>query len=137
MDCYYKNIAIETVECRYTQIINQANLEEPQQSKLIARRGKPKKTKGRCLLERLLKYKDGILAFIFDSDIAFTHNQAERDIRCVKIKMKVSGCFRTQMGADTYARIQSVMSTFRKQNIAIFKSFSVLFSQEHFFSWFK
>ena len=132
LDCYYKNIAIETVEYRYTEIINQANLEEPQQSKRVNRRGKPKKTKGRCLLERLIKYKDGVLAFIFDSAIPFTNNQAERDIRCVKIKMKVSGCFRTQLGVNAYARIQSVISTFRKQNIEVFKSFSLLFSQENF-----
>lgn len=132
LDCYYKNIDIETVEDRYTEIINQANLEEPQQSKIFNKRGKPKKTKGRCLLERLLKYKDGVLAFIFDSDIPFTNNQAERDIRCVKIKMKVSGCFRTQLGVNAYARIQSVISTFRKQNIEVFKSISLLFSQENF-----
>ena len=80
-------------------------------------------------MERLLKYKEGVLAFVFDSAIPFTNNQAERDIRCVKVKMKVSGCFRTQQGANAYARIQSVISTFRKQNIEVFNSLSILFSQ--------
>ena len=83
-------------------------------------------------MERLIKYKEAVLAFIFDSDIPFTNNQAKRDIRCVKIKIKVSGCFRTQQGVNAYARIQSVISTFRKLNIEIFKSFSFLFSQEDF-----
>ena len=78
----------------------------------------------------IAQYKEAVLAFIFDSDIPFTNNQAKRDIRCVKIK--VSGCFRTQQGVNAYARIQSVISTFRKLNIEIFKSFSFLFSQEDF-----
>ena len=46
LDCYYKTIDIKTVESRYTDIINQADLEEPHLSKLLNRRGKPKKTKG-------------------------------------------------------------------------------------------
>ena len=69
------------------------------------------------------------MAFIFDSDIPFTNNQAERDIRCVKIKMKVSGSFRTTQGANAYARIQSVISTLRKQDIDVFGSLCALFSQ--------
>ena len=66
---------------------------------------------------------------MFDSDIPFTNNQAERDIRCVKINMKISGGFRTPQGANAYARIQSVISTLRKQNIDVFSSLWALFSQ--------
>jgi len=132
LNCYYKNIDSETIDYRYLEMINQADLEEPKKDKIAKARGRPKQTKGRCLLERLIKYKESVLAFIFDSDIPFTNNQAERDIRCVKIKIKVSGCFRTQQGVNAYARIQSVISTFRKLNIEIFKSFSFLFSQEDF-----
>ena len=93
LDCYYKNIDIETIDYRYLEMINQADLEEPKKDKIAKARGRPKQTKGRCLLERLIKYKEAVLAFIFDSDIPFTNNQAKRDIRCVKIKVKVSGCF--------------------------------------------
>jgi len=107
----------------------QANCEEPVACKDPKARGRPKKTKGRCLLDRLINYKASILAFIFDSDIPFTNNQAERDIRCVKIKMKVSGSFRTAQGANAYARIQSVISTLRKQDIDVFGSLCALFSQ--------
>ena len=128
LDCYQKNIAKESVEVRFSEILIQANREEPVACKTPKTRGRPKKTKGRWLLDRLIHYKASILAFIFDSDIPFTNNQAERDIRCVKIKMKVSGSFRTTQGANAYARIQSVISTLRKQNMDVFGSLCALFS---------
>ena len=128
LDCYQKNIAKESVEVRFSEILIQANREEPVACKTLKTRGRPKKTKGRWLLDRLIHYKASILAFIFDSDIPFTNNQAERDIRCVKIKMKVSGSFRTTQGANAYARIQSVISTLRKQNMDVFGSLCALFS---------
>ena len=129
LDGYQKNIAKESVEIRFSEIMIQANREEPVACKDPKARGRPKRTKGRCLLDRLINYKTSILAFIFDSDIPFTNNQAERDIRCVKIKMKVSGGFRTPQGANAYARIQSVISTLRKQNIDVFSSLCTLFSK--------
>jgi len=129
LDGYQKNIAKESVEVRFSEIMTQANREEPAACKDPKARGRPKKTKGRCLLDRLIHYKASVLAFIFDSDIPFTNNQAERDIRCVKIKMKVSGSFRTAQGANAYARIQSVISTLRKQDMDVFGSLCALFSQ--------
>ncbi|HUM44929.1 MAG TPA: IS66 family transposase [Fervidobacterium sp.] len=129
LDCYQQNIAKESVEVRFSEIMIQANREEPFARKIPQARGRPKKTKGRSLLERLIHYKVSLLAFMFDSDIPFTNNQAERDIRCVKIKMKVSGGFRTTQGAHAYARIQSVISTLRKQNINVFDSLCILFSE--------
>lgn len=129
LDCYQKNIAQESVEARYSEILIQANHEEPVAGKDPKKRGRPKKTKGRCLLDRLINYKASLLAFVFDADLPFTNNQAERDIRCVKIKMKVSGSFRTAQGANAYARIQSVISTLRKQEIDVFGSLCALFSR--------
>lgn len=129
LDAYQKNIAKESVEMRFSEIMIQADREEPVACKDPKARGRPKKTKGRCLLERLINYKASLLAFMFDSDIPFTNNQAERDIRCVKINMKISGGFRTPQGANAYARIQSVISTLRKQNIDVFSSLCALFSQ--------
>ncbi len=83
-------------------------------------KAKPKKTKGRNLLERLLKYKDAVLAFAQHPLVPFTNNQAERDLRPVKGKQKVAGCFRTFNGAATYARIQSFIVTCRKQKQNLF-----------------
>jgi len=83
-------------------------------------KARPKKTKGRNLLDRLLKYKDAVLAFAQHEVVPFTNNQAERDLRPAKGKLKVAGCFRTCNGAATYARIQSFIATCRKQKHNLF-----------------
>jgi len=97
---------------KYQSLLQQADKEEPQP--IQKPRGKPRKTKGRNLLDRLTKHQDAVLAFAFHSIVPFTNNQAERDIRPTKTKMKVSGCFRTMQGAKIYARVQSFVSTVRK-----------------------
>lgn len=97
---------------KYQNLLQQADKEEPPPTQKL--RGKPKKTKGRNLFDRLTKHQDAVLAFAFNPAVPFSNNQAERDIRPTKTKMKVSGCFRTQYGAEIYARIQSFISTVRK-----------------------
>ena len=97
-----------------------------------ARPGRPKKTKGRNLLERFIKHKEAILAFALQEKVPFTNNQAERDLRPAKIKQKVSGCFRTTAGAERYARIQSFISTARKQGEQVFQQLNEAFSGSTF-----
>lgn len=78
--------------------------EEPPPQK--SKRGKPKRTKSRNLLERLLKYQDEVLAFAKYENVPFTNNLAERDIRNVKTKIRVATSFRTSNGLNIYTRIQ-------------------------------
>ena len=108
---------------RYKQILQLADQEEP--PPIHNTRGKPKQTKGRNLFDRLTKHQSAVLAFAFHIEVPFTNNQAERDIRPTKTKMKVSGCFRTEYGAHIYARIQSFVSTVRKLQ---FNPFNELFA---------
>jgi hypothetical protein len=82
---------------------------------------------GRNLLDQLRKYEEEVLAFALDSNVPFTNNQAERDLRGAKVKQKVSGCFRTQSGAHSYARLQAFILTFRKQEHNVFSSLRNLF----------
>ncbi len=116
----------EVVRLRYGAILDQADQAEPPPQ--TGKRGKPKQSKGRNLLNRLRAHEDGVLAFALEAGIPFTNNQAERDVRPAKVKQKVSGCFRTQAGAQVYARIQAVISTFRKQNLKVFATLRDLFS---------
>lgn len=67
------------------------------------------------MLKRLKDHEDAGLAFAWGEGVPFTNNQAERDVRPAKVTQNVSGCFRTQQGANGYARLQAVISTCRKQ----------------------
>jgi transposase len=81
----------------------------------IKKRGRPRQRKGHNLVERLRDHKDDALRFLTNSDVPFTNNQAERDIRMMKLKQKISGCFRTETGAKNFAILRTVLSTARKQ----------------------
>lgn len=101
----------------YEQLCGQADQEELPPLvffKANGHTGRSKRNKGRNLLDRLILHQEAVLAFAFEPGVPFTNNQAERDLRPVKVKQRVSGCFRTESGAGVYARISGFVSTMRK-----------------------
>ena len=104
------------IEKMYNQII-QRGLEYHAKlpSLPVGRRGKGKQRNGKNLLDRLQEKRTSVLWFIYHFAVPFTNNQGEQDIRMVKLKQKISGCFRTEAGGKIFCRIRSYLSTARKQ----------------------
>ena len=108
---------LEDIENQYDDIIGGAMLQLPSRKGL---RRRHKKTEQQTLLERLIKYKRYVLAFLYDFRVPFDNNLAERDLRMMKVKEKISGTFRSLEGAQSFARIRGYLSTARKNNHNVF-----------------
>ena len=74
------------------------------------------------LWRRMGEYAEEHLRFICDENVPFDNNQAERDLRMIKAKTKISGCFRSDAGAKAFANTKSYTSTMRKNGINIYKA---------------
>jgi transposase len=97
---------------------------------ILRKTGKKKRYKreGEKLCARLLAYKDEHLLFISDFMIPFDNNLAERALRGIKTKTKVSGGFRTDSGADVYANLRSYVETLRRQEKNIREGIALAFA---------
>jgi transposase len=82
-------------------------------------RGRKARRPGNNLLLRLRDFRNDALRRIADFAVPFTTNQAEQDLRMMKVRMKISDAFRTLDGAQTFADIRSVISTARKHGLNI------------------
>jgi transposase len=114
----------------YDKIIKQGLVFHTAQTPLPCKgkQGRQPKRTGHNLLLRLFHYKQDVLRFLQDPAVPFTNNDAERDLRMMKCKQKVSGGFRTTQGAEQFARIRGFISTVRKQGFNVLGSIQAIFS---------
>lgn len=117
----FETAQLERISKRYDEIIQKGIKEN---KKL---RSKYYKEEERKLLRRLETYKDNHLLFAYDFTIPFDNNQSERDLRNVKSKLKISGCFRNENGMQNYLNLQSIIGTCRKKSLNFYQTIENIF----------
>lgn len=106
----------------FRQFAEEGIAQNPMEERKPGQRGRVRRSEPRRLAERLLAHAEEFCLFLKDFLVPFDNNQAERDVRHVKTKLKVSGCFRTPRGAKAFARINSFLSTAKKQGVNVLQA---------------
>jgi transposase len=102
---------------RYDQIIAKGHAANPPAPRPPGHRGRIKQPPAANLLGRLDARRGAVCRFLVDLRVPFSNNQAERDIRMVKLAQKISGCWRTLPGAQAFLLLRSYLSTGRKHGM--------------------
>jgi transposase len=95
-------------------------------------KGPHKQSASKNLLDAFLKRAEQVLAFLDDLSLPFTNNQAERDLRMIKVQQKISGTFRSENGAAAFCVIRSYLSTMRKQARPMLAALAAVFADSPF-----
>ncbi len=103
----------------YRTLLAAGHAANPPPERRPRQRGRVKQTPAQNLLERLWLGQEEVLAFLDNPTIPFDNNQAERDLRMLKVQQKVSGCFRSDDGAAAFVRLRGYLSSLRKQGVAL------------------
>jgi len=92
-------------------------------------RGRIKRRPGHNLLLRLKNRSDDVLRFLSNPEVPFTNNQAEQALRMIKVKQKISGCFRTLEGAKNFLTVRSYTATAKKQGFKTLDALTCVFQE--------
>jgi len=119
----------EEFERRYEKILKKGLRVESRKPKLASgKRGPKKQSKAKNLLDRLSRLRKETLSFMYDFGVPFDNNQAERDLRMMKVKQKISGGFRREEGARIFCRIRGYISTMSKQGHNVLTALKSVFA---------
>jgi transposase len=112
---------------RYDRLIAEGQRLHPPPPR-TGRRGHPKLGPAASLLDRLATHRDDVLGFTADFRVPFDNNQAERDIRMIKLQQKISGGWRTETGARAFLAVRSYLSTAARNGQAALDALRGLFT---------
>jgi len=105
----------DRIQLRYCEIVLEGYAINPEPEPVPGKRGRPKRGKALNLLHRLENEYEEIMGFFEYEGIPFDNNLAERDLRMMKVREKISGTFRSDEHTAAFANIRSVISTLKKQ----------------------
>jgi hypothetical protein len=122
---------------RYFEILQQGfalhrMLAPPPDASAPKKPGRRKQDDAKNLLDALLARAEQVLAFLDDLAVPFSNNQAERDLRMIKVQQKISGTFRSAEGATAFCVIRSYLSTMRKQGRSMLAAMTAVFEGSPF-----
>ena len=110
------------LEAEYDQLIAQGFEAFPIQPRPPNHKGRFAQHPVTNLLIRLRDDCEAVLAFLHHPEVPFDNNLAERDLRMMKVKQKISGCFRTWGGAEVFAAVRTYLATARKQGVSMLQA---------------
>jgi transposase len=113
---------------RYEELLAAGLAANPPPQRRPRQRGRVKQSPARNLLERLWLGQEEVLAFLDDFTIPFDNNQAEQDLRMLKVQQKIAGSFRADSGSEAFARIRGYLSSMRKQGVALLVALQTVFT---------
>jgi transposase len=125
---------IEEYSRRYVAILESGREENPisLNPEQKGKRGRVKKTRAQNLIARCGDHKEDFLRFMTDFRVPFTNNQAERDVRMVKVQQKISGTFRSTEGPSNFCRIRGYISTVKKNRRPVLEAIRGAFEENPF-----
>jgi hypothetical protein len=124
-------LELAAFEARYQAILDQGFADKPLPPPTPSqpkKRGRPKRSPPRNLLERLQTHQASVLGFMHDFTLPFNNNQAERELRMMKLKQKIPGRFRSEAGARQFCRIRGYLASLRKQGLNVLDDLLTVFA---------
>jgi transposase len=119
---------LQSLKMDYDRWIGEGLRAHPERLSPPGKRGRAKQSKERNLLVRMKEKRDEVIRFAEDLQVPFDNNQAERDLRMIKVQQKISGCFRSERGAEVFCTIRSYLSTARKHGLNMIESIKTAFA---------
>src|SRR5260221_9502829 len=113
---------------RYDTVLAAGLAANPPPERPPRQRGRVKQSPARNLLERLVLGQEEGLAFLPDLAIPFDNNQAEQDLRMLKVQQKIAGSFRADSGSEAFARMRGYCASLRKQGVALLAALQTVFT---------